>query len=62
LSLLLTAGECAQGVDVGRDQCIPQLPINRIEQIRSAAFDQAKKTIDGIVRDRAASAGARRSL
>ena len=31
-----------------------QLPTNRIEQVRSDAFDQAKKTIDRIVRDRAA--------
>ena len=30
-----------------------QLATNRIEQIRSDAFDRAKKTIDGIVRDRA---------
>jgi len=33
-----------------------KLPTNRIEQVRSDAFDQAKKTIDGIVRDRAAAA------
>jgi hypothetical protein len=30
------------------------MPTNRIEQVRSNAFDQAKQTIDGIVRDRAA--------
>ena len=35
---------------------VMQLPTNRIEQVRSDAFDQAKKTIDGIVRDRAAAA------
>ena len=34
---------------------VMQLPTNRIEQVRSEAFDQAKKVIDGIVRDRAAS-------
>jgi hypothetical protein len=33
-----------------------QLLTNRIEQVRSDAFDQAKKTIDGIVRDRATAA------
>jgi len=33
-----------------------KLPTNRIEQVRSDAFDQAKKAIDGIVRDRAAAA------
>jgi len=33
---------------------VMQLPTNRIEQVRSDAFDQAKKTIDRIVRDRAA--------
>jgi hypothetical protein len=33
---------------------VMQLPTNRIEQVRSEAFDQAKKAIDGIVRDRAA--------
>jgi hypothetical protein len=32
---------------------VVQLASNRIEQVRSNAFDQAKKTIDGIVRDRA---------
>lgn len=35
---------------------IMHLPTNRIEQVRSDAFDQAKKIIDGIVRDRAAAA------
>ena len=33
---------------------VMQLPTNRIEQVRSDAFDQAKKIIDRIVRDRAA--------
>jgi hypothetical protein len=31
-----------------------QFAASRIEQVRSDAFDRAKKTIDGIVRDRAA--------
>lgn len=31
-----------------------QFATSRIEQVRSDAFDRAKKTIDGIVRDRAA--------
>ena len=35
---------------------VMQLPTNRIEQVRSDAFVQAKKVIDGIVRDRAAAA------
>jgi hypothetical protein len=35
---------------------VMQLTTNRIEQVRSDAFDHAKKTIDGIVRDRAAAA------
>ena len=35
---------------------VMQLPTNRIEKVRSDAFDKAKKTIDGIVRDRAAAA------
>lgn len=35
---------------------VMHLPTNRIEQVRSDAFDQAKKIIDGIVRDRAAAA------
>jgi len=33
-----------------------KLPTNRIEQVRSDAFDQAKRVIDGIVRDRTAAA------
>ena len=35
---------------------VVQLSTNRIEQVRSDAFDQAKKAIDAIVRDRAAAA------
>lgn len=35
---------------------VMQLATNRIEQVRSDAFGEAKKTIDGIVRDRAATA------
>lgn len=35
---------------------VMQLPTNRIEQVRSDAFHQAKETIDGIVRDRTAAA------
>ena len=33
-----------------------QLRTNRIEQVRSDAFEQAKEIIDGLVRDRAAAA------
>ena len=33
-----------------------KLPTNRIEQVRSDAFDQAKRVIEGIVRDRTAAA------
>jgi len=41
---------------------VMQLPTNRIERVRSdAALDQAKKTIDGIVRDGAAAAELTRS-
>ena len=40
---------------------VMQLPTNRIERVRSDALDQAKKTIDGIVRDGAAAAELTRS-